>query len=68
MDGGAGWRATDGVKDVKRVWENALHAVFHRTDLDKEKKDFKCASEINTGGWFESLLEDISKSRQDFTP
>lgn len=33
VDGGTGWRAADGVKDVKRVWKNALHAIFHRTDL-----------------------------------
>lgn len=39
MDGGTGWRAADGVEDVKRVWKNALHAIFHGTDLEGRKNE-----------------------------
>lgn len=35
LNGGTGWRAADSVKDVKRVRKNALHAIFHRTDLEE---------------------------------
>lgn len=37
LDSGSGWRATDGVEDMKRVWKNTLHAIFHRTDLKGAK-------------------------------
>lgn len=39
LDDGAGWRATDGVKDVKRVWKNTLHAIFHRIYLEGGKNE-----------------------------
>lgn len=34
LDGGTSRCAADGVKDVERVWKDALHAVFHWTDLE----------------------------------
>lgn len=37
LDGGTGWCATDGIKDVKRVWENAFHAILHWNDLERKE-------------------------------
>lgn len=39
LDDGAGWRAADGVEDLKRVRENTLHAIFHGTDLVMVKSE-----------------------------
>lgn len=39
LDDGAGWRAADGVEDVKRVRKNTLHAIFHRTYLEGGKNE-----------------------------
>ncbi len=39
LDDGTGRCAADGVEDVERVWENALHAIFHRTDLKERKNE-----------------------------